>query len=73
MEIKKFIHKIEKFRELDNIKQIPYFVYFLQQIKERNGVMQSDIRSCFKKAGIHLSINLSIYFRKNIKKKKGIS
>ena len=43
MEIKSFISKVKDFRDLNNSIQIPYFVYYLQQIEENGGITQSDI------------------------------
>jgi hypothetical protein len=71
MDIKKFINTIKDFRTLDNKEQVPYFIYFIQKIKNQEGVTQSDIKKCFEQTNIHLSINLSIHFNQNIKKKKG--
>ena len=69
MEIKKFIQIIKGFRELNNKEQIPFFAFFLQELKNQGGFTQSDIRKCFEDTDIHLSENLSIYFNKNTKKK----
>jgi hypothetical protein len=71
MEIKKFINTIENFRKLDNKEQIPYFIYFLQDIEKQEGIIQADIKKCFEQTNISLSINLSIHFNQNTKKKKG--
>lgn len=71
MEIKKFINTIKNFRNLENKEQIPYFAYFLQKMEKQDGIAQSDINKCFNQTNIHLSINLSIYFKQNTKKKKG--
>lgn len=72
MDLNNFINSIEKFSELDNKDQIPYLVYFLINKEELDGVTQGDIRNCYSKIKIHLSINLSIYFRENTKKRKGV-
>lgn len=72
MEIKKFINTISNFKNLENKEQIPYFVYFLQEIQKEEGVTQSSIKKCFDDTDIHISINLSIYFKENVKMRNKI-
>ncbi len=70
MELKKFIQSIKDFKELRNGQQIPFFAFFLQEIEKKEGFTQSEIKKCFYETDIYLSINLSIYFKENSRRKR---
>lgn len=69
MEIKRFVDSINDFYNLSKSEQIAYFTYYLSEIEDDGTFFQKDVRSCFTKLNLDLTINLSGFFSKNSKGK----
>ncbi|WP_337966488.1 hypothetical protein [uncultured Flavobacterium sp.] len=71
MSIENFILKIKDFDNFSASAKIDFFVYFLTELENKEGIRNKDIEECFDKLNISKYSNIPQYLKVNSKKVKG--
>lgn len=69
MDIREFIKKVPEFGKLTAGNKIPYFAYYLIEIKDNESFSATDIKNCFKTLKIAPYSNISSYLSYYAKRK----
>lgn len=67
-QLKDFIKKISGFSDFAAAKQIKYFVYYLQQIAEKESISGKDVNNCFDELHLNRYSNTPQYLTNRSKK-----